>query len=145
MAKQSVLQLVISLFMSTTIVHWTQLLSDSRLVRGFSLAFLALLPLVPTYAISIGKDVPHAFHLALLCQQTLLFIESGYRELLSSRICSPLAIAAVSLLVEFTRNNGIFSGMPPLVASFALMRMFIPSLGIPSFGPRETRPSSYID
>lgn len=154
----SLLQLVISLFVCTTIVHWIQLLSDSRFVRGFSLAFLALFPLVPTYTISIGKDGLHAFLLALLCLQAFLFIESKHRALPSSRICSPLAIAIVSLLVAFTRNNGIFLVVPPLVViaiatgdrrviatvvavvivSFAWMRMVIPSLGVPSFGPRET-------
>lgn len=121
------------------------------------LAFLALFPLVPTYTISIGKDGLHAFLLALLCLQTFLFVMARHRTIPNGRIYSPLAIAIVSLLVAFTRNNGIFLVVPPLavlaiatrdrriiavtaavvIASFAWMRVIIPSLGVQSFGSKE--------
>lgn len=153
----SLLQIFVSLFVCVTILRWIYILSQSRLIRVFSVAFFALFPLVPIYTISVGKDGLHAFLLALFCMQLFLFLESKQRSLPESKIYTPWAISIVALLVVLTRNNGIFLAVPSLlvlapitkkreiinivgiilVASIVWMRVLVPSFGVANFGSRE--------
>lgn len=153
----TLLQMGIALFVCVTIIRWIQYLSRSRYVIVFSVVFFALFPLVPVYVVSIGKDGIHAFLLALYCLQIFLNLESRRRQLPASRLYSPWAIVATALLISFTRNNGIYLVMPPLVVMLLFtrsrefliatasvlflcavwMRVLVPSFGVASFGSRE--------
>lgn len=153
----TLLQMGVALFVCAIIIRWIQYLSHSRFVMAFSVVFFALFPLVPVYVVSIGKDGIHAFFLVLYCLQIFLSLESRRRQLPASRLYSPWAIVVIALLISFTRNNGIYLVIPPLVMMLfitksreiliaiasvlflctAWMRVLVPSFGVASFGSRE--------
>ena len=90
-------------------------------VQVCSVAFVALLPIIPTYMVSISKDYLHALCVAVFCAQLLLLVLSHKRGQKQGGLASWWAIGLVALLVCFTRNNGVVvAGVGLLAAAIAL-------------------------
>ncbi len=86
-----------------------------------STVFVALLPIIPTYVVSISKDYLHALCVAVFCAQLLLLVLSRKGGKNPGRLAQWWAIALVALLVCLTRNNGVVvAGVGLLAAAIAL-------------------------
>ena len=86
-----------------------------------STVFVALLPIIPTYVVSISKDYLHALCVAVFCAQLLLLVLSCKGGKNPGKLASWWAIALVALLVCLTRNNGVVvAGVGLLAAAIAL-------------------------
>lgn len=109
-------QLAVGVAVFTTIIHWMAKLGAPARLCWCSLAFVALLPVFPTYVVIVGKDTLHAQLLALLVLQLALrwAASEGCKEARGSQLAAWQSISLVALGVCLTRNNGIF------IAVFAL-------------------------
>ncbi len=86
-----------------------------------STVFVALLPIIPTYVVSISKDYLHALCVAVFCAQLLLLVLSRKGGKNPGRLAQWWAIALVALLVCLTRNNGVVvAGVGLLAAAISL-------------------------
>ena len=86
-----------------------------------STVFVALMPIIPTYVVSISKDYLHALCVAVFCAQLLLLVLSRKGGKNPGRLARWWAIALVALLVCLTRNNGVVvAGVGLLAAAVAL-------------------------
>ncbi len=86
-----------------------------------STVFVALMPIIPTYVVSISKDYLHALCVAVFCAQLLLLVLSHKSGRNPGKLARWWAIALVALLVCLTRNNGVVvAGVGLLAAAIAL-------------------------
>lgn len=101
------------------VVHWMQKYGLKRWLSYVVLAFIAIFPLFPLYAISVWKDTP--FNLALIVfVLTLAEFVFSKGELLKDRkyFCKFILLSA---LLAILRNNGIYI----LVVVFLIMAIYL--------------------
>ena len=119
MITAGIVEYIAMVLVMAYVVHWMRKMGLKRWLSYIVLAFIAIFPLFPLYAVSVWKDTP--FNLALIVfVLTLAEFIFSKGELLKDRKYFRKFIL-LSILLAILRNNGIYI----LAVIFAIMAIYL--------------------
>jgi hypothetical protein len=119
MITAGIVEYIAMVLVMAYVVHWMRKMGLKRWLSYIVLAFIAIFPLFPLYAVSVWKDTP--FNLALIVfVLTLAEFIFSKGELLKDRKYFRKFIL-LSILLAILRNNGIYI----LAVVFAIMAIYL--------------------
>ena len=114
-----IVQYIAMILVMAYVVHWMRKHGLKRWLSYIVLAFVALFPLFPLYAVSVWKDTPYNLALIMFVLVLAEFIFSKGELLKDRKYFTKFII--LSILICVLRNNGVYA----LVVIYAVMVIYL--------------------